>query len=52
MIKADSVALVVESERFLGTETHSLSKVGSWKHSSNSLRMKDIEKDTPYMYIW
>lgn len=51
LITSDSIAPVVESEKFLGTETHSLSKVGAWKHSATSLRMKDIEDDTPYLYM-
>lgn len=51
LITADTNAPVVESEKFLGTETHSLSKIGAWKHATTSLRMKDIEDDTPYLYM-
>lgn len=42
---------LVEPEKFLGTETHSLSKVDAWRKSVASIRRKDAEKDLPYMYM-
>ncbi len=51
LITADTITPMVETEKFLGTETHSLSKAGAWKKSSTTLRMKDINEDTPYMYM-
>lgn len=51
MVTADGVSSLVEPEKFLGTETHSLSKVDAWRKSVASVRRREIESDEPYMYI-
>ncbi len=51
LITKDSIDVLVEPEKFLGTETHSLSKTDAWRKSVSSLRRKEIESDEPYMYM-
>lgn len=51
LITADDMSPMVEPEKFLGTETHSLSKVDAWRKSVASVRRKDIESDKPYLYM-
>jgi len=51
LITADDMSPMVEPEKFLGTETHSMSKVDAWRKSVASLRMKDIESEKPYLYM-
>lgn len=51
MITSDDVSPLVEPEKFLGTETHSLSKLDAWRKSVASLRRKDVESDEPYLYM-
>ncbi len=51
LINRDSVVPVVETEKFLGTETHSLSKPDAWKKSSSTLRMRSLDEDLPYLYM-
>lgn len=51
LVTMDSIDVLVEPEKFLGTETHSLSKPDAWRKSVSSLRRKEIESDEPYMYM-
>ena len=51
LITADGMSPMVEPEKFLGTETHSMSKVDAWRKSVASLRRKEIESDEPYLYM-
>ena len=51
LVTKDSIDVLVEPEKFLGTETHSLSKPDAWRKSVSSLRRKEIESDEPYMYM-
>lgn len=51
MVTADTVSPVVEAEKFLGTETHSMSKENAWTKAATSLRRKNAEDDTPYLYM-
>lgn len=51
LITADDMSPMVEPEKFLGTETHSLSKVDAWRKSVASVRRKEIESDKPYLYM-
>ncbi len=51
MVTADSVESLVSPEKFLGTETHSLSKIDAWKKSVSSVMMKDANADVPYLYM-
>lgn len=51
VVTTDEVAPLVEPEKFLGTETHSLSKIDAWKKSVSAVKMKDAKKDLPYLYM-
>lgn len=51
MITETDICPLVEPEKFLGTETHSLSKPDAWRKAVASLRRKNIEDDTPYLYM-
>ena len=51
LVTASDVSPLVEPEKFLGTETHSLSKRDAWRKSVASLRRKNVEDDTPYLYM-
>lgn len=42
---------LVEPEKFLGTETHSLSKVDAWRKAVASVRRKEMDEDLPYLYM-
>ena len=50
-ITADEISPLVEPEKFLGTETHSLSKVDAWRKSVASVRRKNASDDAPYLYM-
>ena len=51
VITNDDISSLVEPEKFLGTETHSLSKADAWRKSVASVRRKDVESDQPYLYM-
>lgn len=51
MVTPNDIYPLVEPEKFLGTETHSLSKRDAWRKSVASLRMKNEEEDVPYLYM-
>lgn len=51
MVNNEGVYTLVEPEKFLGTETHSLSKVDAWRKSATSVRRKNANEDLPYMYM-
>ena len=51
MVDKDSISTVVETEKILGTETHSLSKEDAWKNAFSVIRRRDAEADTPYLYM-
>lgn len=42
---------LVEPEKFLGTETHSLSKVDAWRKAVAAVRRKEADKELPYLYM-
>lgn len=50
-ITADEISPLVEPEKFLGTETHSLSKVDAWRKAVASVRRKKTSEDVPYLYM-
>lgn len=50
-ITGDEISPLVEPEKFLGTETHSLSKPDAWRKSVTSVRRKDASDDMPYLYM-
>lgn len=51
LVNDESISPLVEPEKFLGTETHSLSKTDAWRHAVASIRRKDAEKEVPYLYM-
>ena len=51
VVSKDEVAPLVEPEKFLGTETHSLSKPDAWRKAVASVRRWEMESEEPYMYI-
>lgn len=51
LVTENNVSPMVEPEKFLGTETHSLSKVDAWTKSVASLRRRDASDNTPYLYM-
>lgn len=50
-IDADGVQPVIEGDKILGVETHSLSKMDSWKKALTAVRMRDRSEGTPYLYL-
>ena len=50
-VTKEEVEPLVESEKFLGTETHSLSKPDAWRKAVASVRRREMESEEPYMYI-
>ena len=51
LVDKDSISPVVETEKILGTETHSLSKTDAWRSSVSAIRRKDEGAGTPYLYM-
>ncbi len=50
-ITENEMSQLVEPERFLGTETHSLSKTDAWRKAAAAVRRKNINEDVPYLYM-
>lgn len=50
-VTKDAVEPLVESEKFLGTETHSLSKPDAWRKAVTSVHRLEAESRESYMYI-
>lgn len=51
LITGTGISPLVEPEKFLGTETHSLSKADAWRKAVASLRRKNADEDMPYLYM-
>lgn len=51
LVTEDSVFALVEPEKFLGTETHSLSKPDAWRKAVASIRRRDGEDEKSCMYM-
>ena len=51
VVTKEEVEPLVEPEKFLGTETHSLSKPDAWRKAVASVRRREMESEEPYMYI-
>ncbi len=51
LIDKDSITPVVETEKILGTETHSLSKTDAWKKAVSVVRRRDADANKPYLYM-
>lgn len=50
-VTKDEVEPLVEPEKFLGTETHSLSKPDAWRKAVTSVHRLETESRESYMYI-
>lgn len=50
-VDVDGVKPVIEGDKILGTETHSLSKQDSWKSAITVVLNKDEGEKLPYMYM-
>ena len=42
---------IVSTDKILGTETHSLSKIDAWKKVTTIIRKRDSVDDLPYLYL-
>lgn len=51
LVDKDSISPVVETEKILGTETHSLSMIDAWKSAVSVIRRRNEETGTPYPYM-
>lgn len=51
LVTEDGVFALVEPEKFLGTETHSLSKPDAWRKAVASVKRRDGEDVTSCMYM-
>ena len=51
IVTRDEVEPLVEPEKFLGIETHSLSRPDAWRKAVSSIHRREIEKEKSYMYI-
>lgn len=50
-VTQDVAEPIVHPEKFLGTETHSLSKPDAWRKAVTSVCRRDAAVETPYMYM-
>ena len=50
-VDSDNVKPLIEADKFLGVETHSLSKTGSWKNAVISCLPAPEHGNGPYMYM-
>lgn len=50
-VDANGVIPVLEPEKILGVETHSLSKKDAWKHALTRVINRETEEHIPFMYM-
>lgn len=50
-ISKNCVKPVVEGDKILGVETHSLSKIGAWKKAITTVRRMNFDQDVPSMFL-
>ena len=50
-VSESGVYSVIEADKILGTETHSLSKAGSWKKAVTLTRKREENERLPVMYM-
>lgn len=51
IVTKEETAPLVEPEKFLGTETHSLSRPDAWRKAVASVRRRDPDSKEPYLYM-
>lgn len=47
----NTVEPVIEADKFLGVETHSLSKIDAWKHAISVVKHRNVDDEKPYVYM-
>lgn len=50
-VSKEGIEQLVHPEKFLGTETHSLSKINAWRNAVSSVMRRGIKDNLPYMYM-
>lgn len=50
-VDAEGVQPVIEGDKILGVETHSLCKLDAWKKAVSMIRRREIEENLPYLYL-
>lgn len=50
-VDADEIQPVIEGDKILGTETHSLCRMDAWKKAITLIRKRDESEHTPYFYL-
>lgn len=50
-IDGEGVSSVLKTEKILGTETHSLSKIDAWQHAYSMIRRRNQKERVPYLYF-
>ena len=50
-VSEDSVVPVINGDKILGVETHSLSKINAWKKAITVARRMDFEEKKPFMFL-
>ena len=51
IVNENDVELMIEQEKILGIETHSLSKKGAWSHAMSSFSYMSQHQDKPFMFM-
>lgn len=51
LVDRDNITPVVETEKILGTETHSLSKPDAWRKAVSAVLRRNAKANTPYLYM-
>lgn len=51
LVDRNGVSSVVEAEKILGTETHSISKIDAWRKAVSVTRRREIAEELPYLYM-
>lgn len=51
LVNKNGVFSVIETEKILGTETHSLSKVDAWRNAVTMILRRNAREELPYLYI-
>lgn len=50
-ISSTEIQPVIECDKILGTETHSLCKIDAWKKAITIIRKKKTDDEKPYLYL-
>ncbi|MCR4651883.1 MAG: protein phosphatase 2C domain-containing protein [Lachnospiraceae bacterium] len=50
-VDENTVEALIEADKLLGVETHSLCKIDAWKRAISVVKHKDIDDNKPYMYM-